>query len=127
MERDLCTGQCLCANIKIEVSGSPAFSVLCFCQDCQRISGGGHLPQTAFDKSCVEIVGTPKMFRWKSDAGNDLQLCYCPDCGSPIHKTTSKMPDTVFVLVGLLNDQSLFQSPHLAFVEGCQDWDEQGR
>lgn len=127
MEHDLCAGQCLCGYIKIIVSGPPAFSVLCFCQDCQRISGGGHLPQAAFDNSCVEITGSPKTFRWKSDSGNDLQLSYCPDCGSAIHKTTSKMPDTVFVSVGLLNDQTLFQSPHLAFVEGCQDWDAQGR
>jgi hypothetical protein len=127
MQHGLSKGQCLCGHIKIEVSGSPAFSVLCFCQDCQRISGGGHLPQAAFDRSCVEMIGKPKVFRWKSDAGNDLQLSYCPDCGSPVHKVTSKMPSTVFVSVGLLNNQALFQSPHLAFVEGCQDWDARGR
>lgn len=123
---DISTGRCLCGHIRITVSGAPAFSVLCFCQDCQRISGGGRLPQAAFENTCVEIAGTLKTYHWKSDAGNDLQLGYCPNCGSPIYKITSKMPDMLFVAVGVLNDQALFQSPFHAFAEGYQDWDAQG-
>lgn len=127
MTNDTGSGQCLCGNIKFEVLGEPEFSVLCFCEDCQRISGGGHLPQAAFEKSRVDIEGNLKSFHWKSDAGNDLQLSYCPDCGSPLFKKTSKMPDTLFIAVGLLNDQALFHSPHKAFVESCQEWDAQGK
>ena len=123
MTKDLCTGQCLCGRIKIEVSGAPTFSVLCYCQDCQRISGGGHLPQAAFHNANVKITGTLKSYEWVSDAGNGLQLYYCPDCGSPIYKVTAKMPDTSFMTVGLLSNQTLFQSPNLAYVEGCQNWD----
>ncbi|WP_411892708.1 GFA family protein [Yoonia sp. SDW83-1] len=91
------------------------------------MSGGGHLPQAAFANTCVEIAGTPDTYHWKSDAGNDLLLGYCPNCGSPIYKITSKLPVMLFVAVGLLNDHALFQSPHQAFAEGCQVWDAQGK
>lgn len=127
MTNKLCTGNCLCGHVQISVSGEPAFCVLCFCQDCQRISGGGHLPQAAFKTANVKITGTPKDYHWVSDAGNDLRLGFCRDCGSPIFKATSKMPDFLFVAVGQLDDQTLFQSPHLAFVEGCQEWDANGK
>lgn len=123
MTSDSAIGQCLCGNVKIRVRGMPDFSVLCFCKDCQRISGGGHLPQAAFSENRVEISGSTETFQWQSDAGNALTLTFCPDCGSPLCKTTSKMPNMVFMAVGLLDDQSQFVEPHHAFVESCQHWD----
>lgn len=119
MANDIFTGQCLCGRIAICISGLPHFSVICFCQDCQRISGGGHFPQAALAKQQVELSGVTKAFSWPSDAGNSLSLAFCPDCGSPICKTTSKLPDMVFMAVGLLCDQTLFEAPHHAFVESC--------
>ena len=123
MSNDVVSGQCLCGRLAIRVSGSPRFSVICFCQDCQRISGGGHLPQAAFAKEQVELSGATKVFNWHSDAGNDLSLIFCPSCGSSIYKTTSKMPEMVFLAIGLLDDQSLFEAPHHAFIDSCQHWD----
>lgn len=123
MSKPVSSGQCLCGSIQFVVSGSPVFSVLCYCQDCQRISGGGHLPQAAFPTRQVEITGTPDIYEWTSDAGNRLQLGYCSDCGSPLYKTTSKLPDILFIAVGLLNDQSLFCEPNLAFAGSCREWD----
>lgn len=124
MSEAITIGSCLCGSAVIRVTGTPEFSVLCFCQDCQRTSGGGHLPQAAFVKGRVDIAGPCKIFRWKSDAGNDLTLTFCSECGSPIAKTTSKMQGYVLIAVGLLEDQSIFDAPFHAYVEGCQDWDK---
>ena len=55
-----------------------------------------------------------------SDAGNNLELGNCTNCGSPIYKSTSKLPDVFFIPVGLLSDQTVFTSPHLAYSDNCQ-------
>ncbi len=123
MAAAICTGQCLCGKIEVRISGSPEFSVLCFCLDCQKISGGGHLPQSAYLRQHVVISGEPKLYSWESDAGNTVSLGNCSDCGSPIYKATSKMPEFLFVAVGVLGDHSGFENPHMAFVENCRDWD----
>lgn len=118
------SGQCLCGNVHITVSGGPDFSVMCFCQDCQRISGGGSLPQAAFNETNVNLTGRIKTHQWASDAGNTVTLGFCDECGSPIYKSTSKMPGSYFISVGLLFDQTIFASPHLAYIENCQAWDK---
>lgn len=123
MRTDETRGQCLCRKVNITISGEPQFSILCYCKDCQKISGGGHLPQVAIQRSNIEIKGNLATLRWKSEAGNDLHLSFCRDCGSPIFKSTSKMPDTIFVSVGLLDRQEMFTVPNHAFLERRQSWD----
>lgn len=117
------SGRCLCGDVQVTVSGDPDFSVMCFCLDCQRISGGGSLPQAAFKEADVGLTGSIKTHQWISDAGNTVTLGFCSDCGSPVYKSTSKMPGLYFASVGLLFDQTVYVSPHLAYAESCQAWD----
>lgn len=127
MREDENTGQCLCGTVQVAISGAPQFSVLCFCKDCQQISGGGHLPQVAIQRSEIEIEGEFATHHWKSETGNELHLSFCRDCGSPIFKGTSKMPDILFVAVGILERQDVFSAPNYAFAERRQCWDLSGR
>ena len=36
---EVITGGCFCGRIRYEIAGDPALQLLCFCKDCQRISG----------------------------------------------------------------------------------------
>ena len=36
---DKVAGGCLCGNVRFETAATPAAQVLCFCTDCQHISG----------------------------------------------------------------------------------------
>lgn len=96
-------GRCLCGASGFEFHGVAAFAIRCFCRDCQHVSGGGHLPQMGVSAEGFMHFGKVKLFTKPSDAGNELGFSFCADCGAPLFKTTSKMPDTVFVYPGALD------------------------
>ncbi len=116
-------GGCLCKAINYEVTGGIKFSVLCFCRECQNISGGGHLPQMAVDRDTVTMIGPLKIRTWKSESGNDIEHAFCSECGSSIYKSTSMMPENIFLVAGSLDDPSIFKADQRVYEDSRQPWD----
>lgn len=117
------SGGCLCGACRYDVRGDADFAVQCYCSDCRKVSGGGHLPQLAFSSDNINASGPVKCYRAVSDAGNDLDFKFCGDCGSPLFKVTSKLPETVFVMVGSLDDPAVYKPQYKAFEEARLPWD----
>ena len=117
-------GGCLCGACRYDVAGPPDFAVQCYCSDCRKVSGGGHLPQLAFPADGLTRSGPVGTYSTRSDAGNDLAFMFCKECGSPLFKTTSKLADTVIVMVGSLDDPAIYQPQYKAFEEARLPWDE---
>ncbi len=116
-------GGCLCEAIRYEISGEPEYTIQCYCRDCQHISGGGSLPQYVVKRETVTMSGPLKTHQLKSDAGNNLELGFCGDCGSPIYKTTSLKSDVMFICVGSLDDPTIFSPEHKVYEASRQPWD----
>lgn len=117
------SGGCLCGAVRYALAEPAKFSIQCFCRDCQKISGGGHLPQMAVERAALTASGPVKTFSWKSDGGNDLRFDFCSECGSPLFKTTTQAPDLVFVLAGSLDDPAAFVPGRKVFETSRQPWD----
>lgn len=116
-------GQCLCGACRYEVSAQPEFAIRCYCRDCQQVSGGGHLPQVAFARAALSFNGPVREFKKLSDAGNALVFSFCGDCGTPLFKRTSKMPDRVFVTAGSLSNPPALDIDQKVFEDSRADWD----
>lgn len=117
-------GRCLCGASSYEVSGEAKFTIQCYCRDCQRVSGGGSLPQLAVAQDAFTSAGPIKSYGQKSASGNDLKFDFCSVCGSPLFKTTSMASDLVFVNAGSLDDPSTFEIGRKVFETSRQPWDE---
>lgn len=118
------TGGCLCGETRYEISGAPAFTIQCYCRDCQRISGAGNLPLYVVALEAFSISGPVKTHSRKSETGNDLKLMFCEECGSPVCNKNSKLPDRVFVMAGSLDDPSIFSAEHKVYEASRQPWDK---
>ncbi len=117
------TGGCLCKKVRYEAGGEPVHAIQCYCRDCQHMSGGGNAPQLAVLRDTVSISGPVKTFGLKSDSGNDVELGFCQECGSPIYKTTSHMPELIFLFAGSLDDPAAFAPRHKVYEDRRLPWD----
>ncbi len=118
------TGGCLCKATRYEVAGKQEFTIQCYCRDCQQISGGGNLPLYVINRDDFTITGPLKKHARKSDSGNDLELQFCGECGSPICNTNSLLPDKVFIMAGSLDDPSIFSTNNKVYETSRQPWDK---
>lgn len=67
--------------------------------------------------------GPTKTFRKRADSGSMLEFIFCRDCGAPLLKATSRMPDTIAIYAGALDDPGLYARGEDVFEEGRQPWD----
>lgn len=118
------SGQCLCGATAFRADGPPKFAIVCYCTDCQHATGSGHAPQLGLAVDNFDIAGPLKSFDTQSESGSELSFKFCSDCGSPIAKTTSKAPTTVFVYAGALDNPAQFPNDAMhVFEESRQPWD----
>ena len=117
-------GGCLCESTRFSVAGETEFTIDCYCRDCQHISGAGHLPQCIFLRGDFSVSGPVKTHKRKADSGNDLEVGFCGECGSPLFKTTTMFPDKIAVYVGGFDDQSGFTFSQKVHEGSRQHWDE---
>lgn len=117
-------GRCLCGHSSYKFIGEVKFAIQCYCRDCQQISGGGHLPQIAVPADQFAAAGQIKSYKMNSDSGNAVEISFCGECGSPLFKSTSKMPEVRFLCAGSLTED-LFKEPlQRVFEESRRIWDE---
>ena len=117
-------GGCLCGGVRYESAGEPLFSLLCHCRDCQRQSGSAFIAAMRVPVAGFRITkGEPKLHVRPSDAGNQVTLAFCGECGSPLFIRVSARPDIVGLRVGSLDDPSEFHPEADIFVNSAQPWD----
>ncbi|PRY26847.1 hypothetical protein CLV78_101951 [Aliiruegeria haliotis] len=117
------SGGCLCGASRYRFSGAPRFSILCFCGDCQKATGGGHAPQLAVDTRGMSYLGPVRTWRSTSDRGNEVNLGFCRNCGSPLFKTSEMAPHLTFIFAGSLDEPDLFAEPRRVFEGSRLPWD----
>lgn len=116
-------GGCACGAVRYRVDAEPAFSIHCFCRQCQRITGAGHASQFGVPTAAVTLDGELKDFYLKADSGNRITSSFCPNCGSPVLKRSAGYPQMVFFHAATLDDPSLFKPQQAAWLEKRHAWD----
>lgn len=117
------SGKCLCGASSYEFDGNVKFAITCYCKDCQQMTGTGNLPQIGVSSDGFLTSGPIKSFSKPSDAGNELAFSFCGDCGSPLFKTTSKLPELRFVCAGSLDEAPDIAFEKKVFESSKQPWD----
>ena len=120
---ELRQGGCQCGALRYEISGEPVALVACHCKDCQRQSG------SAFGMSLIVkrehfrwLGGEPRTFVTKGDSGARKDCLFCGECGSRIYNATAKLPDTLNVKPGTLDDTSWLSPVMHVWTASKQPW-----
>ena len=117
------TGSCECGKITYKCERTPKFTLMCQCRQCQRITGAGHSAQFAVAEEDTVLTGTVQTYSLNADSGNAVISAFCGNCGNPIYKTTSMMPDTLFFHAATLDDPKTFDPQMVVFSKSAQPWD----
>jgi hypothetical protein len=75
-------GGCLCGAVAYKNDGAPIIVAHCYCRDCQRVSGAGHLTGAMFPAEHIEIKGAMREFKAPSEAGSVVSHLFCATCSS---------------------------------------------
>ena len=122
-EEKTITGGCLCGRVRYVAKGAPLFGVHCYCRDCQRASGTGHVPVMGVVREGFTVTGEPKAFEKPGGSGETTIRHFCPDCGSLLFGTPQAAPGMVTIYAGSLDDPSRFQPGAAQFTSWRYDWD----
>ena len=116
-------GRCLCGSITFEVTADPIMSGHCHCRDCQKSSGAGHVSMIAFPADAVTVKGKTAGYESRADSGAMVTREFCPQCGSRMFGTSSRMPGMKTVNAAILDDPSIFKPMMTVYAKSRQDWD----
>ena len=87
---------------------------MCGCLRCQRRTGSAFALVSRWRLAgVISIEGEYKLFERPSDAGNVVQLKFCPECGTTVVTSLAIMPDTLGIPVGCFADPT-FSAPNVA-------------
>lgn len=79
-------GGCLCGNVRYETTAEPAIQLLCYCTDCQTVSGAlGYAAYVVPIESLVIKQGNPAAFDVRAESGRINSRRFCPECGTRIY------------------------------------------
>lgn len=99
------TGRCLCGAVHFSVSTEPLTSRLCWCKDCQHISGNGTANMLVATDGLTH-TGTLAEYTSTADSGNVITRQFCPNCGVQLFAKSTARPQFRVVRTGNLDNPS---------------------
>ena len=116
------TGGCLCGEIRYEISAEPKLQALCYCIDCQIVSGAaGYAAYGVPIDSLTLIKGKPAEYNVKSDSGRINSRRFCANCGTRVWAQLEELG--MATINGLtLDDREKFQPQAIHYPESAPSW-----
>ena len=116
------TGGCLCGALRYEAKLPPIAMGICYCADCRKASGSGHIPFALFSSEALQITGPVMAYSSKAANGNEAVRNSCAICaglvfGGPLGKT-----DSHTIYVGSADDPSWFKPTIAIFTRNVPAW-----
>ena len=82
-------GQCHCGFITYEATIDPDKVYVCYCEDCQSISGSAFRWAVPIAEEDFKLLsGQPKAYIKTADSGATSHQLFCPECASPLYSTS---------------------------------------
>jgi hypothetical protein len=117
-------GRCLCGAVSYQSSGPAVFMGNCYCADCRRESGTGHITAVAVPDSSLELAGETRDFTKPSDSGQSIRNTFCPVCGTTLCTHPSGLAGLALIRAGTLDDVSVVDPQINMYVARAPTWDK---
>ena len=117
-------GQCLCGAVHYVSQGPAVFMGNCYCADCRRESGTGHITAVAVPDPTLVVTGVTADFTKPADSGNTIRNTFCPVCGTTLFTHPSALAGLALLRAGTLDDPSQVAPGINMFVASAPAWDQ---
>ena len=100
-------GSCYCGSIAFEAEVDPAKTSICYCTDCQRLSGTAYRVSANAAGDCFQITrGKPKEFVKVAASGSRRIQAFCADCGTALYATAVEGDRSYNIRIGTLSQRA---------------------
>ncbi|SEL62154.1 Uncharacterized conserved protein [Roseivivax marinus] len=101
-------GRCLCGKVSYDTGDDPLWITICYCRFCQRATGSDRMIEPIFERSLFVFTGaSPSVYTLPSEgSGKDINVHFCPDCGTKLALTFERWPDRIGIYAGTLDKPS---------------------
>ena len=118
------TGSCLCGSVKFEITGEPIFIGSCYCVDCQKESGSGHLAVIAVPDAAATVTGAVKSYSKPGASGKAVKRSFCANCGTTVFGQPEMMQGTSMFRAGTLDKPSTLAVSMAIYCADATPWDQ---
>jgi hypothetical protein len=116
-------GSCLCGELRFEISGALSGASHCHCTMCRKAHGAAFGTYAAARAADFRVVsGEDRIARYCSSAG--IVRTFCARCGSTLHGLSESNPETVDIVLGVLDDDPGVRPASHIFVASKAPWHE---
>ena len=116
-------GHCLCGAVTYGSSGPAAFMGNCYCVDCRRESGAGHITAVAVPDATLHVQGATQDFAKPADSGGTIRNTFCPLCATTLFTHPSNLPGLALLRAGTLDDPAAVVPQLSMYVAAAPAWD----
>lgn len=116
-------GRCLCGAVQYASDGPAAFMGNCYCVDCRRESGAGHITAVAVPDPTLTVAGDTRQFAKAADSGGQIVNTFCPVCATTLFTRPTALPGLALLRAGTLDDASAVAPQVNMYVTRAPAWD----
>ena len=117
-------GHCLCGAVRYESAGPAVFMGNCYCADCRRESGSGHITAVAVPDPTLSLSGATQDFIKAADSGETIRNTFCPVCATTLLTHPSGLPGLALLRAGTLEDADQVVPQVNMYVACAPAWDK---
>ncbi|WP_185982707.1 GFA family protein [Aureimonas mangrovi] len=115
-------GRCSCGAVHMTVRGHLVAMAECWCDDCQKETGGGSTRSVIVASEHVEMSGRDiGEHRRASDRGSQVVRRFCRSCGDVMMADVEDMPFSA-VRLGAPDNRSFFRPQMVLFTKSAPAW-----
>ncbi len=117
------SGQCLCGDVQVVISGEISEIIHCHCSLCRKNSGTAYATNgfvAASDFGITKGVSSLTSFSFKPGR----QRHFCQRCGSPVYSSNSDDPSRVRIRLGIIESDISERPISHNFVSSKASWEE---
>lgn len=114
-------GACLCGAVKYTLASDPLATRICWCKDCQKVSGNGTV-NLIVPTEALTYSGEVTEFTSTADSGNQVVRKFCPKCGVHLFGNSSARPQFTVVRAGTLADPSSIRPDMNIWAASAPKW-----
>lgn len=117
------TGGCLCGAVRYTSTGPSVFAGNCYCTDCRRESGTGHITAVAVPEASLTTTGATVDFVKPADSGQGIRNTFRPICGTTLFTHPDGLPGLALLRGGTLDDPTQVAPQMNMYVASAPAWD----
>lgn len=117
-------GACHCGEITYEAEVDPEKVVVCYCTDCQTLSGSAFRVNVFVAESDLKFLsGEPAEYIKTAESGNKRIQGFCRNCGAGLYATSAgDGPRMYGIRVGTIRQRDQLAPKRQVWTRSRQNW-----